>query len=159
MNRMLLSRKKPTAAFSLVEVTLALGIAAFTLLAVFGLMPIGMNAARFSTEQTMASDLATQLVADLTQTPGTEAQSERFGIPFPTGTAVVSSTLYFTDGQTASTSPGVSSRYRAVISLKRLDTTKTATVGAVSITWPALPGTNQPLGAFRVPVGIDRNFQ
>ena len=39
-------------AFSLVEVTLALGIAAFCLIAVFGLMPVGVQTNRNAISQT-----------------------------------------------------------------------------------------------------------
>ena len=41
-------------AFSLVEVTLALGVAAFCLIAVFGLMPVGVQTNRNATSQTGA---------------------------------------------------------------------------------------------------------
>ena len=43
------------AAFSLVEVTLALGIAAICLVALFGLMPVGVQTNRSATSQTAAT--------------------------------------------------------------------------------------------------------
>ena len=49
---------KKTAAFSLVEVTLAIGIIAFGLIAIIGLLPVGMNSGRESVDVTHA-----QLVA------------------------------------------------------------------------------------------------
>src|SRR5438876_4585783 len=51
--------------FSLVEVTLALGIAAFCLLAVFGLMPIGVQTNRNTTSQSAAANIIAAVVADL----------------------------------------------------------------------------------------------
>ena len=44
-------------AFSLVEVAIALGIAAFCLLAVFGLMPIGVQTNRNATSQSAAANI------------------------------------------------------------------------------------------------------
>src|SRR6266478_5842762 len=52
-------------AFSLVEVTLALGIAAFCLLAVFGLMPIGVQTNRNTTSQTAAANIMAAVIADM----------------------------------------------------------------------------------------------
>src|SRR5947208_1971523 len=52
-------------AFSLVEVTLALGIAAFCLLAVFGLMPIGVQTNRNANSQSAAANIMAAVVADL----------------------------------------------------------------------------------------------
>ena len=52
-------------AFSLVEVTLALGVAAFCLLAVFGLMPVGLQTNRNATSQTAATNIIAFVVADL----------------------------------------------------------------------------------------------
>ena len=52
-------------AFSLVELTLALGIAAFCLLAVFGLMPIGVQTNRNTISQTAAANIMAAVIADM----------------------------------------------------------------------------------------------
>ncbi len=52
-------------AFSLIEVTLALGVAAFCLIAVFGLLPVGVNTNQSSIQQTAAASFATRIAADL----------------------------------------------------------------------------------------------
>src|SRR5438093_10988178 len=52
-------------AFSLVEVTLALGVAAFCLIAVFGLMPVGLQTNRNATSQTAPTNIIAFVVADL----------------------------------------------------------------------------------------------
>jgi type II secretory pathway pseudopilin PulG len=56
-------------AFSLVEVTLAIGVAAFCLLAVFGLMPIGVQTNRNATSQTAATNIMAAVIADMRATP------------------------------------------------------------------------------------------
>jgi type II secretory pathway pseudopilin PulG len=52
-------------AFSLVELTLALGVAAFCLLAVFGLMPIGVQTNRNTDSQAAAVNIMAAVIADL----------------------------------------------------------------------------------------------
>jgi uncharacterized protein (TIGR02598 family) len=51
--------------FSLVEVTLALGIAAFCLIAVFGLMPVGVQTNRNAISVTAATNFFAAVVADI----------------------------------------------------------------------------------------------
>ena len=58
-----------TAAFSLVEVTLALGIAAFCLIAVFGLVPVGVQTNRNATSQTAATNILSSVVRDFRARP------------------------------------------------------------------------------------------
>ena len=72
------------AAFSLIEVTLALGVAAFCLIAVFGLMPVGVQTNRNATSQTAATNIIAAVVADLRATPIANSTSSQFGITFGT---------------------------------------------------------------------------
>src|SRR5438034_11731020 len=95
-------------AFSLIEVTLALGIAAFCLIAVFGLIPVGVQTNRNATSQTAATNIMASLVADMRAT--TSLTSAQYGITF--GTA---KTLYFDSAGQFTTSLGANSRYRASI--------------------------------------------
>ena len=98
------------AAFSLVEVTLALGIAAFCLIAVFGLMPVGVQTNRNATSQTAATNILAAVVADLRATPTTCTKSTQFGIQFGAPT-----TLYF-DGQgRASCDSAGSQKYQTAV--------------------------------------------
>ena len=57
------------AAFSLVELTLALGIAAFCLIAVFGLVPVGVQTNRNATSQTTATNVLSSVVSDIRASP------------------------------------------------------------------------------------------
>ena len=57
------------AAFSLVEVTVAIGIAAFCLIAVFGLMPVGVQTNRNATSQTAATNILSSVMSDLRASP------------------------------------------------------------------------------------------
>src|SRR6266566_4706877 len=53
------------AAFSLVEITLAMGVAAFCLLAVLGLLPVALKTQQASIQQTTASQVLSNFAADL----------------------------------------------------------------------------------------------
>ena len=74
----------------MVEVALALGVAAFCLIPLFGLLPIGINTNRAGFEQTGAVNVASEVVADLRSTvlltpPASPNQSPSpvYGIPMP----------------------------------------------------------------------------
>src|SRR5438874_8704247 len=54
-----------TAAFSLVEVTLALGVAAFCLIAVLGLLPTSLRTQQNSIQQTTANQIISTIYSDL----------------------------------------------------------------------------------------------
>jgi type II secretory pathway pseudopilin PulG len=68
--------KKPSskpAAFSLVEVTLALGVAALSLMVLFALLPVALKAQQASIHQTTANKILSQVVGDMraaTRLPG-----------------------------------------------------------------------------------------
>ena len=72
--------KSSIAAFSLVEVTLALGIAAFCLIAVFGLVPVGVQTNRNATSQTAATNILSSVVSDIRATR--QAQQRLCEIPY-----------------------------------------------------------------------------
>ena len=76
------------AAFSLVEVTLAIGIAAFCLIAVFGLVPVAVLTNRNATSQTAATNVMASVIADLRATPQTTT-SPQYGITFGTAENIV----------------------------------------------------------------------
>jgi type II secretory pathway pseudopilin PulG len=81
--------KRFTSAFSLIELTLAIGVAAFCLIAVFGLIPVGIQTNRNATSQTAAKNILAAVLADLRATPKAgptpaQATSYQFGITFGT---------------------------------------------------------------------------
>ena len=68
------------AAFSLVELTLAIGIAAFCLIAVFGLMPVGVQTNRNATSQTAATNILSSVVSDIRASPPAGRPSAKYSI-------------------------------------------------------------------------------
>jgi uncharacterized protein (TIGR02598 family) len=142
-----------TDGFSLVEVTLALGIAAFCLIAVFGLVPVGVQTNRNATSQTAATNIIAAVVADLRATPTTNAASSQFAITF--GTA---KTLYFDGAGQASTSLGTTSRYRLSVTWNASAPTGSR-YADLKVTWPAPvdPAATTPSGSIEMFAAFDRN--
>ena len=58
-------KQRSWSAFSLIELTLAIGIAAFCLLAVMGLIPIAVQTNRSATSQTAANGIIASVIADM----------------------------------------------------------------------------------------------
>jgi uncharacterized protein (TIGR02598 family) len=159
-------------AFSLVELTLALGVAAFCLLAVFGLMPVGVQTNRNATSQTAATNIMAAVVADLRATPKTAGTwtgtSPQFCISFGTPR-----TLYFdSEGRCSgdlagSTSPcgvtwdpALQTRYQVNITFPSPSpSTSNLRYANLKVTWPAAadPATTTPSGSVEMFAAFDRN--
>jgi uncharacterized protein (TIGR02598 family) len=138
------------AAFSLVEVTLALGIAALCLIAVLGLMPVAALTNRNATSQTAVTNVIASVIADMRAT--TSSTSPQYGITF--GTA---KTLYFDGAGQFATSLGANSRYRVRITFP--SSPSGLSYADVKASWPAPvdPATTTPSGAVEIFAAFDRN--
>ena len=167
----------PVSGFSLVEVTLALGVAAFCLVAVFGLLPVGVSSNQASIEQTAAAGMATRISADLraskTTTPSTPQNSPLYQIPTPVSGAANTSTytLFLAEDGTpanitqgGNANPSLNPRYRATLSFTAPAAgQRTATTARILLTWPALadPVASSPpskfSGSFETVIALDRN--
>ena len=150
--------------FSLVEVTLALGVAAISLLAVFALLPVGLQTSYRATEQTAASDIMADIIADLratapTSPPGDSAISAQFGINVPgnSGGAGSAATLYF-DTQAELLPSATGARYRLMVAFpSNGGGSRTATFVHLKMTWPALADPARAAGSAETLVALDRN--
>jgi uncharacterized protein (TIGR02598 family) len=129
-------KRRSKYAFSLVEVTLALGIAAFCLIAVFGLMPVGVQTNRNATSQTAATNILSSVVSDIRASPKGHTNSAQYGIRRSKGNTT---TVYF-DGQGQfTTSLGANSRYRLYVKIYPIvaQPPYLATYAYLKVTWPA----------------------
>ena len=146
-----------SAGFSLVEVTLAVGIATFCLIALFGLLPLGLQTNQNAISQTAAASVLSSVVADLRATPKSNPTSPLYEVTF--GTAKL---LYF-DGEGRSvspTDPNANPRYRLTITFPAGPAGALApTFASLKITWPALadPGTTPPMGFVETFAAFDRH--
>jgi len=154
-----------TCGFSLVELTLALGVAAFCLLAVFGLMPIGVQTNRNATSQTRATNIMAGIIADLRATSTSSTTSAQFGITFGT-----CKRLYF-DSEGQVTASGTcdetitlppTSRYQLNVTWNVPNSTGACSAvlpcADLRVTWPAAvdPTTTTPNGSAEMFAAFDR---
>ena len=156
---LLAANRLPTRGFTLVEVTLALGIAVFCLVVVFGLLGVGMNTSSSSVEQTNASNILCAVAADLRAAP----------TPTLTGTAGAASTTYkltLPTNSQAATGPvtqvlDASGQPTANQGRYQLDVWATPGVGRgatqvrVMVSWP--PKAAVPAGTVESVIALDRN--
>jgi len=171
-------KKQFTSAFSLVELTLAIGIAAFCLLAVFGLIPVAALTNRNATSQTAATNIVAAVVSDLRATPTTCTKSLQFGIQFGAPT-----TLYFdAQGQSScgdsaglqkyqtdptdcsagtcsgSWSPPLQLRYQLTVTWNTGGSCSNAAPCAdLKVTWPAAATAANATGSTEMFAAFDRN--
>jgi uncharacterized protein (TIGR02598 family) len=136
--------------FSLVEVTLALGIAAFCMVAVLGLMPVGVQTNRNATSETAATNILAAVVADLRATPATSNTSTQYGVTFGTNPAP----LYFDGAGQFSTSLNANSRYQLNVTWNGSSGLRYADV---KVTWPAAATAANANGSAEMFAAFDRN--
>jgi uncharacterized protein (TIGR02598 family) len=145
------------AAFSLVELTLALGLAAFCLIAVFGLIPVAALTSRNASSHTTATNILSAIIADLRATPAANATSGQFGITFGTP-----KTLYFDGSGQFSTSPSTNSRYQLNVTFSQQSPAPAPpavpTIYAdLKVTWPAAATPENATGSTEMFAAFNRN--
>jgi type II secretory pathway pseudopilin PulG len=159
------------AAFSLVEIVIALGVAAFCLLAVFGLVPVALKTQQASIQQTTANEIISQVAADLRASvrypPGLAAQLNDNQKILRGHWAQVGTPdwLYFTNEavQTGGVSPGSVPADGVFIArlIYRQPPTDTTSLADIVVSWPAAAvnpttGAGTPAGSVETFIAINR---
>jgi hypothetical protein len=170
--------ERKTGAFSLVEVALAIGVAAFCLLTVFALIPVASKVQQASIQQTTANDIMTEILGDLradVRLPPGQASKEGtsgFGLHGHWLTVSQPDTLFFSNdvqvvGQPLSGAdppapacnpPSPCATFRAKITYLFPPSAST-TVAKLFVSWPAqaVPGgTPAPAGIVETFIAINR---
>ncbi len=151
-------------AFSLVEVTLALGVTAFSLIAVMGLLPVAAKTHRAAVQQTRANDILTAIVADFRATPkGSGNSSSQYQTLLPNDRNKPSYLYFSNDGSTGekANKPTEGTTFYAVISY--IDPpagagSSTATLFHIKVCWPYGEDTSiTPEGYVETFLSLDRN--
>ena len=155
-------KKQFTSAFSLVELTFALGVAGFCLVAALGLMPVGVRTTRNATSETAATNIMAAVLSDLRATPNANDTSSQFCIPLGT-----SRTLYFDSAGRCSTdsagstnpcgtswSPALNTRYQLNITWNGSTALRYADL---KVTWAAAATTANATGSVEIFAAFDRN--
>ena len=150
-------------ALSLVEVTLALGVAAFSLLVIFSLLPIGLQTNQRAIEQTASADILSVVAADLRATPATIPRgnvitSTHFGISIPAAGKTGTTTLFVNGTGQFANSQQPDSRYRVTVRfVSSSGGSKTATLADLQVTWPAGASITNAQGTAEMFAAFDRN--
>jgi uncharacterized protein (TIGR02598 family) len=147
------NRKRGSGGFSLVEVTVALAVAAISLLAVFGLLPIGAQTNRAAIGQTTAAAILSSVLVDMRSTPVANSTTAAFGITFGTST-----TLYFDGAGQYAPAINADSRYRLTVSFPSSPTGAFApTFVYLKVTWPAQANIDSASGSAEAFAAFDRH--
>jgi hypothetical protein len=160
---------RAAAAFSLVEVTFALGVAAFCLIAVMGVLPVGLKVQQASVQQTTTNEIISEIAVDLRAAvrlpPG--QVSKQFGLKGYWATVGTPDWLYFTNEGEQSSGSVVNqatvptdAAFVAIINY-RLPPTDTTSLADIVVSWPAAAvdpatGTGTPAGSVETFVAINR---
>jgi len=173
-----MKRSPPEAAgFSLVEVTLALGVAAICLIAMLGLMPTSLKTQQTSIQQTTANQIISQIYAvlraDVRLPPG---QANKVcpdppdpNVPCNWGDlhghwrdVAAPDTMYFTNEgkQTGNLNgdPPADAVFRAKITY-RLPPSETTSLADITVSWPAAVDPDNggvPLGSVTTTIAVNR---
>lgn len=173
-------RTRSTSAFSLVELTVALGVIGFCLLTILGLLAVGINSTHSSTTQTSATNILTAVTSDLEAVPnitpsygsakGTVASpagargingSPVYNLSFSAGSTGVTQTytFYVSDNGLTNSSPAASA-YRVNIWITNANTSANPphqeTFARVLISWPAAAPYTTAQGYVENVVAINR---
>jgi uncharacterized protein (TIGR02598 family) len=137
---------KPASAFSLIEVVLALGVASFCLIAVLGMLPVGLKTQQGSVNQTKANAIISQITGDLradVRLPPGQSKAEGKWADLRGHWADVEKpdTLYFTnDGDqigNVNQSPAPPGAVFAATMKYLAPPTVTTSIAKITVAWPA----------------------
>lgn len=162
-----------TAAFSLVELVLAIGVAAFALLAILAMLPVSLRTQQSSIQQTTANEIMNtifgDLRADVRLPPGQQNKSQegQMGLGLHGHWAAVATpdTLFFDDAgkqigtassQTDPPAP-VGAVFRAKITYLFPPNASTS-IAKIIISWPAqvILTTGVPAGSVETFIAVNR---
>ena len=164
------ARAHSAVGFSLVELTLALGVAAFCLITVFGLLAVGLKTQQAAVQQTKANAIISQVADDLRSDvrlpPGqaSKAQGQWSNLHGHWATLATPDTMYFTNEGTQTGSVNQSPAptdavFRAKITYYAPPTPGyTTSLADIKVTWPAQvdPATGAPAGSVETFVAVNR---
>ena len=144
--------------FSLVEVTLALGVASFALLAIFAVLPVGIGAHQSAMQQTAATNIATAIITDLRQTPDSFSTQNKISARYEINIASSGTLTFYLDSSGNKVPQTEAKAYfkAQIVFVEPVATQdRVATKGVVTISWPAMA--ERPMGTTTAFIALDRN--
>jgi uncharacterized protein (TIGR02598 family) len=163
-------RSRASSAFSLVELVLALGVAAFAMTAILGMLPAGLKTQQAGVQQTTANQIISEILADLradVRLPPGQASKEStqgFGLSGHWAAVATPDTLYFTNqakqtGSVNASPPPTDAVFRAKIIYYAPPTPGyTTSLADITVSWPAQvdPTTGVPAGKVETFIAVNR---
>ena len=147
----------------MVEITVALGVAAFCLIAVVGMLPAGLKTQQAGVQQTTANEIMATILGDLradVRLPnGQQSKSQEgvqgLGLHGHWGAVATPDTLFFTNEgkQTTATSTTDFPVFRATITYL-FPPTATTSIAKISVSWPAQAAV--PTGSVETFLAVNR---
>lgn len=142
---------------------MALGIAAFCLIAIFSLLPIGLQGNLETSHETKATGILSQVVSDLNATPpttprGGTTNTPLFAIPIPANPVTANTVVpprYFGESGYEGTTATANSLYRVDLTFLTNGAPNAATMATLKASWPATAAT--PQGKVETFIALDRN--
>lgn len=163
----MMARTRSTA-FSLVEITLALGVAGFCLITAFGLLAVASQTQRQSVQQTTANGILSEEAANLRAAvrypPGlaSKLNTQQQTLKGHWGQIAQPDILYYTNqgAQTGGISPNAppsDAAFRLTLTYLA-PPTQTTSLANLTITWPAQvdPATGIPTGSAQTFIAVNR---
>ncbi len=130
-------KRKAIQAFTLVEVALALAITSFGIVAVLGLLPGGLTAARNAADSTITATIVQDMFSTLRQQSFTN--TTLWGMNYSLANAGSATASYFDQAGNQTNASGPSSYYQITVTNLRVSTSMTMVKAMV--VWPAQSAT------------------
>jgi len=164
-------KNRSSAAFSLVEVVVALGVVVFCLLTVLGLLAVGITTTHDSTAQTSATNILNAVAADVESTPNLTASyppssarggiaetSAIYGITVPAkGTASTPTPRTIYIGEDSQVTSATSALYQLNVWTTGATATQQETLVRLLISWPAMASYTNAQGYVENVVAMNRD--
>lgn len=130
------------AAFSLVEVVLAIGIFSFAILAVVGLLPVGLKSVKNASEEAAAANVVARIcsaVRDASTTDGTNFQNRFAGTTFGYAVGGASVSFQWPDlNMDAYTAQNEAKRLSARLEILQTPNPPAPGRALITVAWPAM---------------------
>ena len=125
---------------------IAIGIAAFCLVTMLGLIPSGMKAVNATTEQTAATAIISEVMTDLRDTPLGSNTSPILAIQLPTNGSTNATNFYVNESCTLyPTNTSLDARYGVTLSLS--NSSVFITTARVQVWWPSVAAPSNAVGS------------
>jgi len=149
-----------SAAFSLVEVCLAVGITGICVASMQGLLPAGIRIARDTTEQTACATILSAVASDLRYTPSSSSVSPKYGITLPASGQNSSQNLLLSSDGTMVTDPA-GARFGVSVTLNNAPSTTVSslTTARIKVYWPPQASADKPQGSVDTVASFNRAMQ